>query len=438
MKQISDYFQITVSNANIIFAFFLCYFPMLGVVKFPVRKIWTLGCTVLSVYTLLVSFAMLKTGIPSNYLLFPFLPVFFLAYWKTLNTNIYKALTIFLLVISVFCFETLYTDIFAARMHLGMFYTDYAWGSAIFSTCLCACILACLYIPATIHIRWLVEHYDDFSLWRNGLVWPVIFIGVSLFIIPRNYNSLSETRYFCIYLVIVSLLLFCMFYMYALLYQMAKKQSEINALERHNHFLGFQSKQYHALTDYIAATRKIRHDFRHQIATLQTLADNGDLDSLRNYLSQYQESTQSGYRSLCANPAVNAIASHYHDRCAEQQISISWVLDLPRELPLPEPEYCVMLGNLVENAMDASKTLPEDDRKISVISQMPTNSILILIVENNHNSIIRRNKQGLISSKHASEAIGLVSVRETVEHYHGDLRIDYDKSHFSVSILLNL
>ncbi|MCD8218021.1 MAG: GHKL domain-containing protein [Clostridiales bacterium] len=392
----------------------------------------------LGVYLFAISFAMFQTGIPSNYLLFPFLPVFFLIYWKSLRINIYKALTVFLIVISVFCFETLYTDIFAARMHLGIYYTDYAWGSSLFSTCLCAGVLACLYIPSTVYIRWLVENYDDFSLWRNGLVWPVIFTGVTVFIIPKNYNSLSDDRHFYIYLLIVSLLLFCMFYMYTLLYQMAKKQTEFKELERRNHFLGFQSKQYETLTEYIASARKMRHDFRHQIATIQNLAESGDLTALKNYLRQYQESTQSGYVTLCANPAVNAVVTHYHDRCRELQIAISWVLDLPHDLPLPEPEYCVMLGNLVENAIDASKNLPLEERKIAVISQMPTASILVLIVENNHNTQIRENEQGLISSKHSDKAIGLLSVRETVEHYHGDLRIEYDESHFSVNILLNL
>ncbi|MCD7864625.1 MAG: GHKL domain-containing protein [Clostridiales bacterium] len=401
------------------------------------KKIWFIGSIVIIVYVCACSAVILYTGIPANYMLFPFLPIFFLLYRKTLHTNIYKALTVFLVVISIFCFETLYTDIFAARMHLGVHYTDYAWGSSIFSIFVCAGFLALLWIPASHQMRWLVENYNIFSLWQAGLVWPLIFTAVTVFIIPKNYQSLEEDRYFHIYLLIVTLLLFCMLYVYILLYQSAKSSYEIAALERRNHFLGFQSKQYEALTEYIAASARMRHDFRHQIAAIQKMAENGDLDALKHYLSQYQASMIPPYVSLCENPAVNAVASHYNDSCRNNEINISWALHLPRELPMPEPEYCVMLGNLVENAIDACRTLPKTERKISVISHMPTSSILILIVENSHHSVIRKDKNRIISSKHDSKAIGLVSVQETVEMYHGNLRINYDENHFCVDILLN-
>ncbi|MCD7980792.1 MAG: GHKL domain-containing protein [Clostridiales bacterium] len=433
---LSDLFQIILGNMNLFFGFILCFLPVMGVARFPMKKIWVYGSIFSIAYVCACSMVILRTGIAANYLLFPSLPVFFVLYWKMLNLNIYKALTVFLVVISIFCFETLYTDIFAARMHFGAYYTDYAWGSSIFSTFVCAGFLAIFWIPASRQVRWLVENYDVFSLWQAGLVWPLVFTAVTVFIIPRNYQTLESDRYFYVYLLIVTLLLFCMLYVYVLLYQAAKTGEEISALERRNHFLGFQSKQYEALTEYISATARLRHDFRHQLATIQNLAESGEIEALKNYLVQYQESAGTVV-SLCANPAVNAVASHYNSSCTENGISVSWALHLPHELPMPEPEYCVMLGNLVENAIDACRTLPEKEREISVISQMPTNSILVLIVENTHNSQIRRDKNRIISTKHNTKAIGLVSVQETVEMYHGNLRIDYDDHHFSVEILLN-
>ncbi|MCD8364929.1 MAG: ATP-binding protein [Clostridiales bacterium] len=435
---LSFYFQILLANSNMYFAFILCFLPMLGVVRFSMKKIWGLGSALVITYICICSLIIFQTGISANYLLFPALPVFFLLYWKMLNTNIYKALTVFLIVISIFCFETLFTDIFAARMHLGSYYTDYRWEASIFSAILCAGFLAFLYIPSTVHTRWLVENYNIFSMWKAGLIWPLIFIAVTIFIIPRNYRSLEADRYFYIYLLIVTLLLFCMMYMYVLLYKAARSSTEIAALERRNQFLGFQSKQYENLTAYISATSKLRHDLRHQMATIQKLADNGEMEALQSYLRQYQATINtSAYVTLCANPAVNAVASHYNESCKENEINVSWALDLPSELPLPEPEYCVMLGNLVENAIDASLTLPTAERKISVISYMPTHSILVLIVENTHNTKIRTDKKQIVSSKHKTKAIGLTSVRETVKLYHGDLCINYDDRNFSVDILLN-
>ena len=56
---------------------------------------------------------------------------------------------------------------------------------------------------------------------------------------------------------------------------------------------------------------------------------------------------------LCANAALDAIAGHYQRIAETQNTRISWRLDLPERLPLDEVDLCMMLGNLLENALHA-------------------------------------------------------------------------------------
>ncbi len=303
---------------------------------------------------------------------------------------------------------------------------------------LCCAAIAILYTPATVFIRWLIENYHISYLWHNYLIIAVVHTAILVVITPHYYMYISTDRFFYPFVLIVTALLISMFYLYILLYQMARKNANILSLEMRNQFFAFQSQQYHSLVEYIESTKRIRHDFRQQIATIQNLAKSEDMDALRSYLDKYEISASNTYSMLCSNPAVNAIASYYKELCTEHEIPISWALLLPKKLPIPEPEYCVMLGNLVENAIDASLLLEKDKRNISVISHMPTSSMLIVIVENNHRNIIQREKKHFRSSKHVHEAIGLSSIKQTVNHYHGDMSIDYDENLFSVNILLNL
>lgn len=435
---ISLFFKIYLENMPTLFAFILCYLPMGGSLRVPVRRIWQMGGILVLVFLPAASLIIAQTGVPSNVTLFPMLPVFFFFYQRTIKTTIYKALAVFLAAISLFSFCCLYMYIFSARMGFGSYYTDHSWPSSVFYFLFSLAFMSLLYYPASVHMKWLIENYHVSSMWKGGIVWAAIFSFITVFIIPKNYRVLQSDRFFYIYLLIVTLLLFCMLYMFCLLYRSARNNYDINKLERQNQFLGFQSKQYHMLTQHMEQTRRIRHDFRQQMVVIQNLAKAGQLDELNNYLAEYQAALPAEYVSLCANPAVNAIASYYDELCRESDIPVSWAVNLPQSLPLPEPEFCMMLGNLLENAIDAVRTLPAEERHIKVISHMASSAMLVLIVENTHNTIVRKKGEKFLSTKHSGEAIGLSSIKETVDCYHGDMLIDYDERRFTVNILLNL
>lgn len=434
----SLFILVLIEDMNIIFAFIMCYLPMIGILRVPVRRIWQMGGILLFIFLPVSTLIVVWTGVTPNVTLFPIMPVFFFIYLRTVDTSWYKALTVYLIVISLFCFCSIYTHIFAARMRFGTTYTDHTLASALFCLLFSAALFGVLYRPASIRLRWLIENYHIASVWKGGIVWSILFTGITTFIIPKNYSVLYGDRFFYIYLLIVTLLLFCMLYMYNLLYLGARQTYNINKLERQNQFLGFQSKQYNMLTQHVQETRRIRHDFRQQMVVIRGLAEKGDLDGLKKYLVDYQSSLPAPHVSLCANFAIDAIASYYNDLCQEFCIPVKWAINLPRELSIPEPEFCMMLGNLLENAIDAAKILPPAERKMQVISHMISPAMLVLIVENSHNNPVCKKGHRFLSTKHSGDAIGLASVRETVECYHGDMRIDYDEHRFTVNILLNI
>lgn len=429
--------QIALRNFNVLCAFLLCYLPMREVLKVSYRRLAGMF-GVLALWLAAVSAVIAVTGIPSNILLLVSLPLFFLAYYRTIDTAWYKAITIFCIVVALFSYLELYTYIYAARMNRSRYFTDYDWYSSVFSCCLSIALTALFWFPASVHTRWMVEHFHDKPIWKNMTVWTLFFIAAANFIIPMDYSNLQRNRFFEIYLLIVTFMFFCMLYLYYLLYQSAKNSFDLLALEKQNQFLEFQSRQYQLLTRHMEDTRRIRHDFRHQLLVITSLVNQKDFDSLQHYLAQYQTSINGEYVPICANPAADALFSYYDNSCKEFGIAISWAVNLPKKLPLPEPDYCVMAGNLLENAVDACRLLPEGNSRIQVISHMASDSMLILMIENNHNGTVCRKNGRFVSSKHSSPAVGLASVKETVDLYHGDMRIHYDEENFCVHVLLNL
>lgn len=171
------------------------------------------------------------------------------------------------------------------------------------------------------------------------------------------------------------------------------------------------------------------------------MAKNNNLDDLKEYLSKYVSLyNETNFKYLCCNNSVNAIANYYNQQALEHNIDIQWSLNLPETLSIEEPILCGMLGNLLENSIDGCMTITNGEKYIKVSCDMINNSILVLIVENTHNNIIRKtlNNKEFLSTKHNGTGIGLTSINAIVEKYNGTIHIDYNYNIFCVNIMLNL
>ena len=69
-----------------------------------------------------------------------------------------------------------------------------------------------------------------------------------------------------------------------------------------------QSRQYRALQEHIRQTARLRHDFRHSVRLLVTLAEKGDIDSIRAHLAEYEVTLLENVPlNYCANAVLNAL-----------------------------------------------------------------------------------------------------------------------------------
>ncbi|MBR2209367.1 MAG: ATP-binding protein, partial [Synergistaceae bacterium] len=100
-------------------------------------------------------------------------------------------------------------------------------------------------------------------------------------------------------------------------------------------------------------------------------------------------------------------------------------------------EYCVILGNLIENALRAVKNFPPENRKIKVISSLLSDTIIGISIDNPYCGKIKFGRNGLPKSEREGHGIGLTSVLNTVKRYEGSLNITTDNNIFSVDIVLH-
>ena len=162
------------------------------------------------------------------------------------------------------------------------------------------------------------------------------------------------------------------------------------------------------------------------------------LYKLTAYLAEYEGRLASPHPILCANAALDAIAGHYQHIAESQNTKVFWRLELPERLPIDEVDLCMMLGNLMENALHAVCALPIDAREVTVISSMISGAMLGLSVENSYVGDIVFGRNGLPITRKRGHGIGLPSVAATVKRYNGTLSVTAKDGVFGVNILLSL
>lgn len=107
--------------------------------------------------------------------------------------------------------------------------------------------------------------------------------------------------------------------------------------------------------------------------------------------------------------------------------------------PLTDVELCTVLGNLLENALDACKRQPASPRSIS-LSSKETSGTLFILIENTYDGKLKRIGGRLLSLKNPAPryGIGLESVKKILEKYEGTVDLFPGKSTFKVGISIPL
>ena len=228
-------------------------------------------------------------------------------------------------------------------------------------------------------------------------------------------------------------------FVYNVVVQTVNAYSNNLILQAQNHQLTMQSLQYENLRDRINEARREKHDFRHHIALMTGYLDNGDFDNLKNYLHSFMRTLPEDCNIIfCENYALNMLLVYYSQLSKQNGINFSAEISVPAEIKVSDSDISVLIGNLLENAIDACSVQKSKDRKI-IIHGCLKNSCLLFTIDNTFENDIRKDADGVYSStKHCGNGIGIESAKAIVKRYKGIMRTEQKNGFFYVSVMLNL
>ncbi len=281
------------------------------------------------------------------------------------------------------------------------------------------------------------------KVWNYIWIIPftVLIIAV-IFGVEISKENLMDWRYYltrCI-------LGISFFSIYFILIKVMEETDKNATLHEHirmtDRLLGAQANHYKALTEHIESARMARHDLRHHILVLQTYLQHGQYEQLETYLKKYEVQLQTSEQpALSRHYIVDAILQHYKNVAAASEIALTLKADIPPALAVADFDVCIILGNVLENAIEACRRMTEGERFISLhIKQI--GRMLVLTLDNSHDGIVKASaaSEALLSRKRSGdeEGVGLTSVRSIIAKYQGVLELKYTAEIFKTSIMLKL
>ena len=303
--------------------------------------------------------------IPTRWFLFPLLPVIMLIYHKTLKISVWKSVSIFLAVFAVFtCVKSLSRAVNAlmtADLHITENELWLHTGAGIFYNVICLLFVLAAWYPACHCVQTMVTDENFAQTWYVFWILPVIFIGVNLFMIPKYRGTLYTGRVLQCYIVFSLVLLIILLLFYVMFLMMAVSLNRNARLQQENHFLSLQQERYENLCMAIEEARQARHDIRHHFVRLSTLAEQGDIEKIKEYLSAATGKISDYNLHFCENQAVDSVFGYYSTIAERENIPFHALVSLPADLSIDEINLCLVFSNLLENAIvHSGSILPID------------------------------------------------------------------------------
>ena len=361
-------------------------------------------------------------------------------YVKTIQISLWKSGTIALSVCAVYaCLNSLSRALNTAMlMRIQTIPTEpwFCLRACIVYNAVCWLITAAAYYPATHAVRTMVEDDNFAQTWYVFWVLPLMFIALNLFMIPIYPTTLYTGRVLQGYIVLSIAMLVLLFVFNTIFLLMATSLNRNARLRQENQLLSLQQQRYENLKTAIEEARQARHDMRHHLNHISMLAEENDMEALKTYLAQTVSRIPDLDMRFCENRAADSVLGYYCALAKREGIPFSAQIDLPQTLPVDEIDMCLVLSNLLENALEASLRTVPARRWMKVNAYVHAERLLLMQVENACDGEIKETNGVFRSSKRKGNGIGIQSVRHIAEKNGGASTFAYQNGVFCAKIML--
>jgi sensor histidine kinase regulating citrate/malate metabolism len=212
-------------------------------------------------------------------------------------------------------------------------------------------------------------------------------------------------------------------------YQMIEKQLEM------------QINHYNKLAENREILSEVIHDFKNHLNCMYNLYKYNKGTELGKYIENLVNVSDTEKIVDTGNPVIDALLNDKSNIAKKHGISFKQMLNLPSNINVAYNDICAILGNSLDNAIEACRRIENKslNREIE-LSMNYRDSYLIIVVTNTFDKPLLKEGKFFRSSKVSPgiHGLGMQSIERTVKKYNGNMVVKHDNSHFALEIVMSI
>ena len=227
------------------------------------------------------------------------------------------------------------------------------------------------------------------------------------------------------------------FYLYDSLAENYIKKSKLALLQKENELYSRQCEIMQSSTEDLQA---FRHDMSNQLIILNHLLEEGKDEEARRQLDQLSHFIKGKViYSTSGNTIIDGLVNYKLQSVASENIKVETEIVVPKQLNIDIADLVTLLGNLLDNALEALKKVDREQR-ILTIKIVFSQERLIGRITNTYCGEIHQKDDKILTSKKEKQkhGYGLSNVEKIIKKYNGYMEIDHANWEFRVDFIIYL
>ncbi len=182
--------------------------------------------------------------------------------------------------------------------------------------------------------------------------------------------------------------------------------------------------------------KMIRHDMKNHVIAIQNMIENGNYAEVNHYMQTIFNNTNNKREYVnSGNVEVDSLLNYKINEAIELGAELKIDINIPSSFSMELFDLVVILGNLLDNSLDAIKKVSE---KYLSIDMKFEKSMLFIKVKNTFDGTIINCNDRILTTKNNKDnhGLGLISIENIISKYDGSLDTEYSSNIFSVDIIL--
>lgn len=219
-----------------------------------------------------------------------------------------------------------------------------------------------------------------------------------------------------------------------------KVNEEKMELTAHNERMKMQMRSHHEINQLYERMRLLKHDLNNQLGTLGTLIKMQEYQKAEDYIAEMIGTFAALTATYCqtGNLALDALISTKAEVADASGIKMKVEARVPPRLNIPDNQLTSLMGNLINNAIDACRKLPAEKKPVIYVEVIYRQKNLCITVKNPTDGKERRSLSQWLTTKQDTfeHGFGLRSIDLIVDQYGGFCSRAHKDHEFTTEIML--